>query len=139
MFSIFQHVELFSKFFHFPVILFKNQTLVMGRVYPNPKTRPEPEAFSPTRSNPNPKFSQFHKPETTRTRTFQDFKNPKLPEPEIKTRGYPTGLKLHQISPRNLKIIQNICTNFMPNLTLHQFLHASTFTSITDDLISKSK
>ena len=61
----------------------------MGRVYPNPKTRPEPEAFSPTRSYPNPNFSQSHKPETTRTRTFQDLKNPKLPEPEIKTRGYP--------------------------------------------------
>ena len=88
----------------------------MGRVYPNPKTRPEPEAFSPTRNYPNPNFSQSYKPETTQTRTFQDFKNPKLPEPEIKTRGYPIGLKLLQNSSKDLKIIANICTKFMPNL-----------------------
>ena len=73
----------------------------MGRVYPNPKTRPEPEAFSNTRSYPNPNFSDSQKPETTRTRTFQEFRYPKLPEPEIKTRGYPKGLKIPKHCPKN--------------------------------------
>ena len=56
----------------------------MGRVYPNPKTWPKPKALFPTQSYSNPKFSQSYKPEITRT--FQDFKNPKLPKPKIKTR-----------------------------------------------------
>ena len=43
--------------------------LVMGRVYPNPKTRRV--------------FDDFHKPEATRTRNFDDLLGPKLPEPEI--------------------------------------------------------
>ena len=41
----------------------------MGRVYPNPKTRRV--------------FGDFHKPEATGTRTFEDLLSPKLPEPEI--------------------------------------------------------
>ena len=40
----------------------------MGRVYPNPKTRRV--------------FGDFHKPEATRTRTFQNLLSPNLPEPE---------------------------------------------------------
>ena len=62
--------------------------LVMGRVYPNPKTRPEPEAFSPTRSYPNLNFSKSHKPEFTRTRTFQKFINP---NPNLKPAGLKNG------------------------------------------------
>ena len=42
--------------------------IVMGRVYPNPKTRRV--------------FGDFHKPEATRTRTFQNLLSPNLPEPE---------------------------------------------------------
>ena len=77
----------------------------MGRVYPNPKTRPEPAAFSSTRSYLNPNFSDFQKPKTTRTRSFHDLKNPKLPEPEIETRGYPKSLKIVQkpkLCPNNM-------------------------------------
>ena len=43
--------------------------IVMGRVYPNPKTRRV--------------FGHFNKPEATRTRTFLEFMNPKVPEPEV--------------------------------------------------------
>ena len=42
--------------------------VVMGRVYPNPKTRRV--------------LGHFCKPEATRTRTFQESINPKVPEPE---------------------------------------------------------
>ena len=53
--------------------------VVVDRVYPNPKTRRV--------------FSHFYKPEATRTRTFCNFENPELPEPEVfrisETRSYP--------------------------------------------------
>ena len=75
---------------------------------------PEPEnptGFGPflqTRSYPNPNFLQFREPGTTRTRSFQDFSNPKLPEPEIQTRGYPTGLENLKIAQKILKIAPKI-------------------------------
>ena len=75
---------------------------------------PEPEnptGFGPflqTRSYPNPKISGFLKPETTRTRTFWILISPKLPEPEVQTRGYPTGLETLQIAPKSLEIAPNI-------------------------------
>ena len=43
--------------------------VVMGRVYPNPKTRRV--------------LGHFHKPEATRTRNFENFLSPNVPEPEI--------------------------------------------------------
>ena len=53
--------------------------VVMGRVYPNPKTRRV--------------LVQFCKPEATRTRIFHNLISPKLPEPKLfnisKTRSYP--------------------------------------------------
>ena len=65
---------------------------------------PEPEnptGFGPfleTRCYPNPNFFDFNKPETTRTRCFWDFLSPKIPEPELQTRGYPTGLETLKIA-----------------------------------------
>ena len=49
--------------------ILRSKLIVMGRVYPNPKTRRVLDVFS--------------KPEATRTRSFQDFVNPELPEPDI--------------------------------------------------------
>ena len=60
---------------------------------------PEPEnptgfgRFLQTRTYPNPKIPGLLKPEATRTRIFWDFLNPKLPEPEVQTRGYLMGLE----------------------------------------------
>ena len=53
-------------------------------------------------------ISGFLKPETTRTRTFFILLNPKLPEPEIQTRGYPTGLENLKIAQKILKIAPKI-------------------------------
>ena len=75
---------------------------------------PEPEnptgfgRFFQTRTYPNPKIPGLLKPEATRTRIFRDFQNPKLPEPEVQTRGYPTGLETLKIAPKSLEIAPNI-------------------------------
>ena len=75
----------------------------MGRVYPNPKTRRV--------------LGVFFIPEATRTRIFQKstypkvpepenvevFIYPKLPESEIQTRGYPTGLETQKIGQKSAK------------------------------------
>ena len=70
---------------------------MVDRVYPNPKTW---------------RVLQFREPETTRTQSFQDFSNPKLPEPEIQTRGYPTGLETLKIIPKVLKFIPKTIKTF---------------------------
>ena len=54
----------------------------MGRVYPNPKTRRVLDVFP--------------EPDWTRTRKNLKFPNPKKPEPEVQTRGYPKALILLQ-------------------------------------------
>ena len=75
---------------------------------------PEPEnptGFGPflqTRRYPNPIFSGFNEPETTRTRLFTDKAKPDEPEPEIQTRGYPTGLENLKIAQKILKIAPKI-------------------------------
>ena len=72
---------------------------------------PEPEnptgfwPFLQTRSYPNPNFLKFCLPGATRTRNFYNLWNPNLPEPEIQTRGYPTGLETLKIVPKILKIL----------------------------------
>ena len=84
---------------------------------------PEPEnptGFGPylqTRSYPNPKISGFLEPEATRTRRFQDFISPKLPEPEIQTRGYPMGLETQKIANKFPKIAQKIA-KVVPKIVL---------------------
>ena len=89
---------------------------------------PEPEnptgfgQFLQTRSYPNPKISGFLKPEATRARRFQDFISPKLPKPEIQTRGYPTGLgtlKITQIISK-IGILDANSRNFQFYLRFHE-------------------
>ena len=84
---------------------------------------PEPEnptgfgLFFQARSYPNPKFSVFHKPEATRTRTFWVFIDPKLPEPELQTRGYPTSLKPKKSAQNQQKSCEN-CPKIGPKIVL---------------------
>ena len=88
-------------------ILLQINSVVMGRVYQNPKTRRV--------------LGDFFKPEATRTRTFQKFIYPKIPEPEIfeflDTRRYPNP-KFKPAGTRRVKKPKKSALNFGPKLTL---------------------
>ena len=57
--------------------------VVMGRVYPNTKTRPKPEGFFQTRKDPNPKNVKIPIPEPDKTRNLKISKTRWYPNTKI--------------------------------------------------------
>ena len=103
----------------------------MGRVYPNPKTRRV--------------LAHFSKPEPTRTRRFQEFLYPKVPEPEI-IEKYQTRQDPNPKSKPHRDNLNFECTKvslafkfkYMKNLKFQMMIKQSTMKEEFKAIIDKS-